>query len=91
MTWTGPVPNSLTSESDQRAEYDANLAAQREHVAEASPGPRIYTRMELVDELRRMALNWRSINELVGYAAICSQAADELARYDAAEFKRASE
>ena len=100
MTWTGPVPNSLTSESDQRAEYDANLAAQREHVAEAPANPvRIYSRMELVDELRRYCKSTaviadQEIRVTSGSRAswhkltvILRQAADELARYDAECFE----
>ena len=80
MSYPGPVPNSLTSESDQRAEYDANLAAQREHVAEAPANPvRIFTRPEMIDELRRLA-NRSFAKET---RDLCRQAADELARYDA--------
>lgn len=82
MTYPGPVPNSMTSESDQRAEYDARVAAPREHVAEVTPGPRVYSRLELVDELRILSLVLY-IRGIVGGPAICSQAADELARYDA--------
>jgi hypothetical protein len=82
MTFHGTDETSLTSPRDQRLLHREAEAAKRERFGEGVAGPRVYSRLELVDWLRSLD------HELIGgeLANAFSQAADELARYDAEVF-----
>lgn len=81
MTWTEPSPSINTARNDERAAYDAQRAEQRERLGEATGG-KVYTRLDLIDQLRRLSRN-ENYWLIAAEAALLSQAADELARYDA--------
>jgi hypothetical protein len=78
MTYPGSLPDALTSEADQRLLHHEAEAAKRERFGEGVAGPRIYSRLEMVDELRRLA---RVTGSTTTYRMLL-QAADELERYD---------
>jgi hypothetical protein len=78
MTYHAPPPESLTPERDQRLLHREAQAAKRERFVEGVAGPRIYSRLEMVDELRRLA---RVTGSTTTYRMLL-QAADELERYD---------
>jgi hypothetical protein len=80
MTFHGTDETSLTSPRDQRLLHREAEATQRERFGEGVAGPRVYSRLELVDLLRWIVHCHRT--EMPTISAICSQAADELERYD---------
>jgi hypothetical protein len=74
----GTDDNLLTSPRDQRLLHRETEAAKRERFGEGVAGPRVYSRLELVDWLRDEA----RLHAGSYIASVFRQAADELERYD---------
>lgn len=83
MTPNAYTPGSMTGERDEQQRVTDERREQAERFGEANPGPWIYSRLELVDFLRRMANGFRDGHD---YAERLRQAADEIAKRDADVF-----